>query len=45
MTRGLLTVIAEKSVFTKSGPYTGVRFASPSLPGADWAKQLVLNHL
>ena len=43
MAPGLLMVMAEKSVFTKSGQE--VRFASPSLPGADWAKQLVLNHL
>src|SRR5579872_1044492 len=34
----------EKSVLTKSGPDSGVRFAFPSSPGAGCAKQAGLNH-
>src|SRR5579862_293148 len=37
-------LIAEKSVFTKPGPETGVRIAVPSSPAAGALKQEVLNH-
>src|SRR5207248_3956627 len=35
-------LMAEKSVFTKSGPYTGARGEFPSSPGAASAKHCVL---
>src|SRR5579862_359838 len=37
-------LMAEKSVFTKRGPETGVREALPSSPAGASAKQAVLNH-
>src|SRR5258708_27338741 len=42
--RGTKCLMIEKSVFTKSGPESGVRFALPSCPVAGCEKQAGLNH-
>ncbi len=42
--RGPKCLMIEKSVFTKSGPESGVRLAFPSWPAAGCAKQFGLNH-